>query len=49
MKQIKLPFEGVMIGDKVIDKHGTDLNNLKYLFPLNLLYTLFCQLDFLDP
>lgn len=25
--------------DKVVDKHGTDLNNWKHLFPLNLLYT----------
>lgn len=41
VKQIKLPFEGVMIGEKVIDKHGIDLNNLKCLFPLNLLCTHF--------
>lgn len=33
VEHFKLPFEGVMIGDKVVDRHGANLSSLKHLFP----------------
>lgn len=33
VEHFKSPFEGVMIGDKVVDRHGANLSSLKHLFP----------------